>query len=284
MTELPNGDVRASFDYLRDPPTDDPLQTLKYHTEDRSKTTMRTVVVEMPITDGRSRVSDFSLDREGFALVQHHSSVTDFLDRAQTDGKYADEMAALLRDVTGAQFALAVGVNVRFVRRREDYARTADDQPARFPHADFTDESSRALIDFIGRTAGDYSRAAIYNVWRVFSKPPQDFPLAVCDVRTVSIADEKNALAVLDLPGEDDPFSSVTTVYHPNPANQWFYFSNMTVDEALIFKAFDTAPERPQRVPHSSFANSLAGSDAPPRCSIEARILAFYRPTPSDVA
>jgi len=277
MTEFHAGDVRATFDYLRDPPTDDPSLPLEYYTEDRSKTTIRTVAVEMPITDGRPNVGDFTLDRQGFALVPHHSGVSDFLDREQTDGKYTDEMAALICDVTGAHFALAVGVNVRFVQRRADYARTNDDQPARFPHADFTDESSSSLIELVGAGAGDYSRAAIYNVWRVFSAPPQDFPLAVCDARTVSAADEKDALAVLDLPGEDDPFSSVTTVYHPNQANRWTYFSDMTVDEALIFKAFDTVPERPQRVPHSSFANPLTGPDTPSRCSIEARVLAFYR-------
>jgi hypothetical protein len=277
MADLHASDVRASFDYLRDPPTDDPTLELKYYTEDRSKTTMRTVPVEMPITDGRPRAGDYSLDREGFALVPHHSSVTNFLNREATDSTYTDEMGALICDVTGAYFALAVGVNVRFVRRRDDYMRTNDDQPARFPHADFTDESSRSLIEIIGAGAGDYSRAAIYNVWRVFSDPPQDFPLAVCDARSVTAADEKAALAVLDLPGEDEPFSSVTTVYHQNPANRWVYFSDMTVHEALIFKAFDTDEHRPQRVPHSSFANPLVPPGTPPRCSIEARVIAFYK-------
>ena len=276
MSEFPTGDVTATFDYLRDPPTDDPASPLCYYTEDRSRTTMRVVPVEMPIVDGRAEVGSFSLDREGFQLVPHHSAITDFMDRAKTEADYPDEVAALIREVTGAFFAVGLGVGVRFGRKRADYVKSSDDQPARFPHADFTDETSQAILDQVGESVGSYSRCALFNVWRVFSDPPQDFPLAVCDARTASPADEEPAEAILDLPGGDEPFRSMTTVYRPNPANRWTYFSNMTVDEALIFKAWDSDKSRPQRVPHSAFANPLVGPDVPSRSSIESRVLAYF--------
>ncbi|WP_375399047.1 CmcJ/NvfI family oxidoreductase [uncultured Sphingomonas sp.] len=276
MTEFPTGDVTATFDYLRDPPTDDPDAPLCYYTEDRSKTTMRVVPVQMPIVDGRPRVASFSLDREGFELVPHRSAITDFMDRAQLETVYPDEAAELIRNVTGAFFAVGLGVGVRFGRKRTDYVKAGDDQPARFPHADFTDETSQTILDQVGETLDGYSRCALYNVWRVFSDPPQDFPLAVCDARTASPADEASAEAILDLPGSDEPFRSMTTVYRPNGANRWTYFSNMTVDEALVFKAWDSDKSRSQRVPHSSFANPLTGPDAPSRSSIESRVLAYF--------
>ena len=185
-------------------------------------------------------------------------------------------MAELIRNVTGAFFAVGLGVGVRFGRKRTDYVKAGDDQPARFPHADFTDTSAQAILAQVGEVVGDYSRCAVYNVWRVFSDPPQDLPLAVCDARTTSIEDEAEAEAILDLPGTDDPFRSMTTVYRPNPANRWTYFSNMTVDETLIFKAWDSDKSRSQRVPHSAFANSLVGPDAPSRSSIESRVLAYF--------
>ena len=276
MTVLHAGDTSATFDYLRDPPTDDPSQPLCYYTEDRSKTTMRVVPVEMPIADGRPGVDSFSLDKQGFELVPHHSAITNFLDRAVLENSYPDEMAALICKVTGAFFAVGLGVNVRFGHRQTEFAKINDDQPARFPHADFTDETSRIILDQVGESVGTYSRCAVYNVWRVFSAPPQDFPLAVCDARTVSTADEEPAEAILDLPGTDDPFRSMTVVYRPNAGNRWTYFSDMTVEEALIFKAWDSDPARPQRVPHSSFVNPLAGPDAPSRCSVESRVLAYF--------
>ncbi len=276
MSAFPAGDTKATFDYLRDPPTDDPALPLCYYTEDRSKTTMRVVPVEMPIVDARPDAGSFSLDRQGFELVPHRSAITDFMDRARTESDYPDEVAELIRKVTGAFFAVGLGIGVRFGRKRTDYVKAGDDQPARFPHADFTDGTSRAILDQVGESVGQYSRCALFNVWRVFSDPPQDFPLAVCDARTVSPADEEQAEAILDLAGSEDPFRSMTMVYRPNPANRWSYFSNMTVDEALIFKAWDSDKSRPQRVPHSSFANPLVGPDAPSRSSIESRVLAYF--------
>lgn len=275
MTAVSKGDIRATFDYLRDPPVDDPSLPLCYYTEDRSRTTMQVVPFEMAIADGRPRVGEFSLDREGFQLVRWPTAVTDFMDRDNANAVYPNEMIELIRDLTGASAAFGMGLGVRFGRKRTDYEKSGDDQPARFPHADFTDASAQGILDLVGQNVGDYSRCAIYNVWRVFSDPPQDFPLAVCDARTTFAADEVEAEAIIDLPGAD-PFRSMTMVYRHNPANRWTYFSDMTVDEALVFKAYDSDAARPGRVPHSSFANPLAGPDAPSRSSVEARIMAFY--------
>jgi hypothetical protein len=277
MTALAAGDTKATFDYLRDPPMDDSSAELCYYTEDRSKTTMRVVPVEMVITDGRPQVGSFSLDREGFQLVDYPTAITDFMDRDKVNAEYPPEAAELVRQLTGAKFTMGLGVGLRFGVKRTDYEKSGDDQPARFPHADFTDTSAQGILDMVGQTVESYSRCAIYNVWRVFSEPPQDFPLAVCDARTALAQDEANAEAILDLPGTgDNPFRSMTVVYRPNPVNRWTYFSDMTVDEALVFKAYDSDTSRAGRVPHSSFVNPLAGPDAPSRSSIEARILAYF--------
>lgn len=277
MTALAAGDTRATFDYLRDPPVDDPSVALCYYTEDRSKTTMRVAPVEMAIADGRPQIGSFSLDREGFELVERPTAIADFLDSARVNAEYPAEAADLVRRLTGASCTFGMGVGLRFGRRRTDYEKTGDDQPARFPHADFTDASAQGILDMVGQNIESCSRRAIYNVWRVFSEPPQDFPLAVCDARTVQSQDEAAAEAILDLPGSGDhPFRSMTVVYRPNPGNRWTYFSDMTVNEALVFKAYDSDPSRAGRVPHSSFRNPLADSDAPSRSSIEARVLAYF--------
>ena len=63
-------------------------------------------------------------------------------------------------------------------------------KPARYPHADNTDASSVELVDMLAAFVADldlrrYSRWALYNLWRATTPPPQDFPLAVCDARTL---------------------------------------------------------------------------------------------------
>ena len=270
------GDVTAPFDYLGDPPTDDPATPIIYDAIGRVGTTMRVNPTPMPIVDGRTQAGGFSLDREGFTLVPHHCGITDFLDRAQTDTLYPLEAVALIRELTGAYAATAIGTNVRFGNPRDDYAATSDHKPARFPHADFTDEGASTMHTLGDQEPGAFSRYAIYNLWRVFSDPPQDFPLAVCDARTVSTTKEDEVQIVLDVPGRD-PIRAKAQGYYPDANNRWVYFSNMTVDEVLVFKGYDSDPKRPRRVPHTSFVNPLAPPGIPSRSSIETRVIAFYR-------
>ncbi len=98
------------------------------------RTTMRLAPTDMPVVDGRAAEAEFSLDREGFMLVHHRTSVTDFLDRQQTDVVYPEEAAALIKTLTGADHAFATGTNVRFGDKREDgYTQTSDHKPAGFP-------------------------------------------------------------------------------------------------------------------------------------------------------
>jgi hypothetical protein len=71
------------------------------------------------ITNARSLEPD--LDREGFTLVSHASSIVDF-DRIQEDPeidqRYIDEMADLLARVTGATRDLHVGWREETLWRR----------------------------------------------------------------------------------------------------------------------------------------------------------------------
>ena len=62
-----------------------------------------------------------------------------------------------------------------------------------------------------------------------------------------------------------------------NPKHQWYYYPEMTFSEALLIKTYDSALDgRATRTIHSAFDNTLAPADAPPRESIESRLLVFY--------
>jgi hypothetical protein len=155
-------------------------------------------------------------------------------------------------------------------------------KPARYPHADNTDASAQALVEgmaaFVPALAEDLAgcgRWALYNVWRCVTPPPQDIPLAVCDARTVSPADEVTVAAVTAVRGAGD-YRHDTTGYARADGHRWCWFRDMTRDEVLVFKAHDTDPHRPGRVPHTAFTDPTCPPGTPTRASVELRFLAVF--------
>ena len=63
---------------------------------------------------------------------------------------------------------------------------------------------------------------------------------------------------------------------HNHHLHQWYYFSQQTADEALIFMQYDSDPTKKCRyTPHSSITINNAHRDFP-RMSIEVRLVAFF--------
>ncbi len=282
-TLVENSGVTSEVNYIRNPPAADD-QVLQFVTADEERSTMQTLPGRsMFITNARPLTTD--LDREGFLLVRHASSIADFSrieEDPDVDQRYVAEMTDLLAEVTGAAKVVLLGGG------KKRYGETATEElspllnakPARYPHADNTDASSAELISMIGLFVddidlADYSRHAMYNAWRAVSPPPQDIPLAVCDARTVQPADEVTIRAVsLERLGE---ITHDTTGYRHSESHRWHYYPNMTRDEVLVFKAHDTDPHRSRRVPHTAFADPSCPAGVATRASVEVRALALYK-------
>ena len=84
-------------------PTHERPRSFAYIPTDGSPRT--TVVSEphrLPIHDLRQEDTGFTLDGEGFALVEQQSTVADFSDEAQIRQVYYPEAVQLLKDITGA--------------------------------------------------------------------------------------------------------------------------------------------------------------------------------------
>jgi hypothetical protein len=275
--------VDAEINYIRNPspPEGD---VLRFVTEAEEQSTMETLPGRaVRIMNARSLESN--LDREGFVLVPHTSSIVDFdliQDDPEVDQRYIEEMTELLARVTGASKAFMLG------RGKRRYGEGATDKlrplsnakPARYPHADNTDASATGLVEMVGAFVDDidltgYSRYALYNMWRAVSAPPQDFPLAVCDARTVMPLDEVTVTAIT-VEKDTGEITHDTTGYLYNPAHRWYYYQNMAPDEVLVFKAHDTDPIRSVRVPHSAFTDPTCPAGVPTRASVEMRGLALF--------
>ena len=282
-TSVDSPGVTSEVNYIRNSPAD-PDQVLEFVTADEARSTMQTLPGHsMLITNARPLTTD--LDREGFVLVQHASSIADFQcieEDPDVDQRYIAEMTELLAEVTGAEkvFLLGGGKKRYGESATEELSPLRNAKPARYPHADNTDGSAAELIAMIGQFVEDidleaYSRLAMYNAWRAVSPPPQDIPLAVCDARTVRPEDEVTIRAVsLERSGE---ITHDTTGYRHSASHRWHYYPNMTRDEVLVFKAHDTDPHRSRRVPHTAFADPSCPPGVATRASVEVRALALYR-------
>lgn len=188
----------------------------------------------------------------------------------------------MLREETGASVVIPLGgAKQRFVESAVDkLAPLVNAKPARYPHADNTDESSAGLVAAFAATVPDldpntFSRSALFNIWRCVSPPPQDCPLAVCDARSVKASDEVLVTAVTEVHGIGE-VRHHTTSYTFNTNHRWHYFPDMTVDEVIVFKTHDTDDSRAKRVAHTAFDDPGCPEGVTPRASVEARLLAFF--------
>jgi len=255
----------------------------KFHAQDHGRDNLRYDPHRVTITDARGLHDPPTLEREGLTIARHRSAIRDFRDPAEVREKYPREIEGLICEVTGAKRAKLLGGGglVRYTERSPYYKTGMNTQPARFPHVDFTPNTSPGLSDNVfGSTAEKLEpgqRLVGYNVWRVLSEPPQDVPLAVLDSRTVARTDLLPADGVYDQ--GDDPSKWMALEAYlllHNPAHRWLYYRDMRPDEVLIFRGYGNEPTWRAGVPHSAFDDPSCPRGAPPRVSIEARVYAIY--------
>ena len=219
------------------------------------------------------RAGTFSLDANGFTLVPHATQVVDFLDEKEIRATYYAEVAALIRQVSGAARVVVFDHTVRSGDEAEREARLLR-EPVLSAHNDYTEWSGPNRVrEVLPDEADDLlkRRFAIIQAWRAINRPIQSNPLAIADA--TSIAPEDLLIAERRYPNR----VGQTYRLKYNAAHRWFYFPEMRRDEALVFKVFDSDKDaRARFTPHTSFEDPSTPPGAPPRQSIEARALAFF--------
>jgi len=251
-----------------------------YYATDYSRDRLALEAKTVSIQDQRGSKDKISLDKEGFTLVDHRTTLQQFSDADDVSRVYLPEMEQLLLSLTGAsQVLMSPSGVLRFSEKSTDYGSQMNTRPARFVHVDYTHRAIPVLLDPLLQSMGMEQppgrRYAGFNLWRVLSEPPQDVPLCVCDMSSISRQDLVEADAIFDSDGED-LFKFEGYLFHYNPEHRWSWFSDMTRDEVLVFKSYDSRPDTLQCVPHVAFTDPDCPADAPPRASIEVRGFAFF--------
>jgi hypothetical protein len=230
---------------------------------------------EVDILDLRPLAETFSLDREGFVLREVPTAVDDLYDDRAVEAVYYREIEALLKRELGAS-----RVAIFDTTRRSDAAAGAVNRdgargPAGRVHVDYTQTSGpHRAADVLGkaevaRLRAKGARIVQVNVWRPIRGPVQRAPLALADAASV----RAEALVATDQIFPD----RVGEIYHLayDAGQRWFYAPEMTRDEVLLIKGWDSLDDgRARFTPHSAFVPPQQRNDAPPRESIEIRTFA----------
>ena len=223
----------------------------------------------------RPIANELSLDVQGFQWAVQPSAVKNFQDADELRRVYYPEAEAILQAATGGSRVLVFDHTIRIrIPGIEDRASGQPRQPVPRVHNDYTLKSGPQRVrDLLPDEAQQLlqRRFSIVNIWRPIRGPLQDSPLAICDARTLAPAD----LVPLELIYRDRV--GETYLVHPSSQQRWYYAPEMTADEVLLLKTYDSAEDgRARFVAHGAFADPNAPAQPLPRESIELRALIFY--------
>jgi hypothetical protein len=257
---VPMAEKPVAYNY--EPPPGTPVRTGK------------SVEYQVMIRDARPLINQLSLDKEGFVLLHHQTAVTNFYDEEQIRSIYYPECERVMQQATGAARVVAFDHIVR------NAAMSAKDKtikiPAKRVHNDYTAWSAPQRVrDLMGDEAEELlkHRFAINNLWRPIRGPVLESPLTLCDAQSLS---EENLIAS-DLKYPDRTGETYAITYNPHQC--YYYFPKMQADEIVLIRCYDSALRGAARFSaHTGFDDPTSPPDAPPRESLEVRMLVFFPP------
>lgn len=173
----------------------------------------------------------------------------------------------------------------------------------RFAHVDQSYRGAEQLL-YLNLPEEEADRAvkkrwAIVNIWAPIGKKVTRDPLALCDFRSVDEDDFRTVVANLPPKGAGEYGNVSQNVAHKqryeysingetaaryevtnmayNPNQRWYYASEMTPEEAWVFKIFDSKTDgRARCAVHSSFPLESQAEEGEPRTSVELRGFVFW--------
>lgn len=226
----------------------------------------------MRVRDGRGRESAFSLESDGFALIDFDLEVEPFADGDWVREVYFPAVAARVKRAAGADEVHVFDFNFR--SRTVTDRNGVNDLPVPWAHNDYTELSGPQRVrDLLPERAEEIlqRRYMFINLWRPVGGPVEEWPLAVCAAPSVRPED----FVTLALRYEDRDGQIYFARHNPN--HDWVYFSDMQTDEAMLLKCFDSAREGQARYTmHAAFEDPTSSPDAKPRISLEARTIAIF--------
>ena len=260
---------------------------------------------ERKVENLRGQEDQYNTDNAGFAVYNWPAKEKLFTDDEAVRTGYYSEVEQLLKSkLPGVK---KVVIFDHTIRRNQ---KASPRQPVQQVHVDQTPNAAEVRVkrhlpadEVEGLLKNRYQ---LINVWRPIENPASDFPLAVIDWRSTKPQDfvKVDLLYPKRQAGDDgddrgkevfsDSSSATSTEGYeikgetfgvrPNDDHRFFYMKDMTPDEAMFIKCFDSRGQGlpngvegiARATPHTAFVDQNSPADAPGRQSIEVRCLVFY--------
>mmetsp|Transcript_24908 Transcript_24908/g.80598 ORF Transcript_24908/g.80598 Transcript_24908/m.80598 type:complete len:579 (+) Transcript_24908:79-1815(+) len=250
---------------------------------------------EVEIRDAREWGETFH--SKGFECRVWPTQVKDFTDTEEVREKYYAEMQELLEATSGAAKVFVFDHTIReagasslntddptkaaatVARVHTDY--TARGAPRRLEQLVRGDEAiwdgNRRVTLGKSYLNADY---AFINVWRSIDKENLVYqrPMAFLDEDSV---DEASDVMTYEL--RFPKRTGETYALRFRDTHRWYYYPRMSQEECVVFKGFDRRKtvaggekKNPRFVYHTAFDDPTVNESAPPRKSIEVRMVAFF--------
>lgn len=214
------------------------------------------------IHDVRGMVSQFTLDRNGFAFREAPTNFRDFGSTEQIERSYLPEVEDILRrEVEGVDqihfFDWRIRKNIGLGDRTEIDANDKSQHllPATHVHVDQTPSAVVGRVrlhlpkqaDFLLRGRVRIIKSVqlpctmqqhtdtVYSLWRPIIDVVEDRPLALCDARTVQVSDLVEADHVRKHYSGANYYARLSHNY------RWHYLNRQRRDEVTLLKMFDSA-------------------------------------------
>lgn len=237
------------------------------------------------IRNARLRETPPTLDEHGFCLAEHPTKVTDFADADTLKAIYPAEVEEVAKRLTGCDFIHPMGGQLR----SPVVGAAGVQPPAAEAHVDFNTPTANAIAkvfyDQMRPDGPGYDRFLCFSLWRTFSPPPQDWPLALCEGPSIGEEDSISnyKVDVDEIPTGADLFAPIpdeekllaATIFKYSPGHRWWYYPDMTRDEVIFIKFHDSDHSRAWRSPHTAFHDTTR-PDANVRRSYEFRAIAYF--------
>jgi hypothetical protein len=242
--------------------------------------------VRVTVRNGRNK--EFDLDRNAFCLATKETGLAsrDFYDNPEKmiEDQYYKEMECLIQEQLGADKVVVYTHEIRHEGKTSLGIAEGEIQPyIRTAHVDVAPFWAEQLFR---KTIRDYNlgdeytkgRFVIVNAWRNISDQAiEQNPLAVCDEHSLVKPDDFVPSDYYNRECKHGSGRLFNLASRNADRHRWYYYPRMTKDEVLLFKQWDSDPEKEGRICfHSAFVDPSARADAPPRESIEVRAIAFF--------
>lgn len=232
--------------------------------------------LESEVIDARKTKNStaFSLDREAFKLVNFCPVEVDFSNPEVVKNSYYPRVEELVKNETGASHVFAFDHTVR------RGIKNSNRHPAYHVHNDYTFETGKVRAESVlGKDVVEQfvgKRMIQINVWRSIAGVVEQDPLALMDATTLDCQDLVRTKINFNDMNTGEKHSGEIFALKKNENQRWYYYPEMSADEAVLIKGFDTDKTVSCFAMHSAFPLAGQGEHNRPRQSIETRSYAFY--------